>query len=254
MRLSTKLSPSARLSAATVLLVAIMGAPLTSANASPDSEMTTVTTESSSDQGSEVTPSPEPSPEQAPAGDTQPYLVVAKSGTTAEEVKARAVALGVDVETLLQGSIEGVAAELTAEQRAALSVEPGVDYIERGLLVSTNLDDITTSRAALIYASPPKNASGSSAATASNPATTDSLIVQYKKGVKPRSKVPITGTDRVTSVKKTDLTLGKYLGFRMYRVNFAAPVSLQVARRVADEISKSTKVELAEINSTVTIN
>jgi hypothetical protein len=110
------------------------------------------------------------------------------------------------------------------------------------------------SRAALVYAAPPKNVSGSSAATASNPATIDSLIVQYKKGVKPSSKVPITGTDRVTSVKKTDLTLGKYLGFRMYQVNFATPVSLEVARKVAGEISKSVKVDFAEVNGTVTTN
>jgi hypothetical protein len=82
----------------------------------------------------------------------------------------------------------------------------------------------------------------------------DSLIVQYKVKVKPTGKVPITGTDRVTSVKKTDLTLGTYLGFRMYQVDFASPVTLEVAQRVASEMSKSAKVDFAEVNGTVTTN
>jgi len=55
-------------------------------------------------------------------------------------------------------------------------------------------------------------------------------------------------------VEKTDLTLGKYLGFRMYQVDFATPVSLAVARRVAGEMSKSVKVDFAEVNGTVSIN
>ena len=55
-------------------------------------------------------------------------------------------------------------------------------------------------------------------------------------------------------MKKTGLTLGKYLGFRMYLVNFATPVSLEVAKRVAGEMSKSVKVDFAEVNGTVTTN
>jgi len=76
-------------------------------------------------------------------------MVIAKSGTSAEEVKARAVALGVDVETLLQGLIEGVAADLTPQQRATLSVEPGVDYVERDLPVSVNSEKVSTSSTAI---------------------------------------------------------------------------------------------------------
>jgi hypothetical protein len=40
----------------------------------------------------------------------------------------------------------------------------------------------------------------------------------------------------------------------MYQVNFATPVSLEVARRVAGEMSKSVKVDFAEVNGTVTTN
>ncbi len=81
----------------------------------------------------------------------------------------------------------------------------------------------------------------------------ESLIVRYEKGVKPRSKVPITGTEHVTSVKRSALSLGNLLGFRMYQVDFSTPVSLAVARRVAAQMTKSTRVEFAEPNGRVSI-
>jgi hypothetical protein len=82
----------------------------------------------------------------------------------------------------------------------------------------------------------------------------ESLIVRYGKGVKPRSKVPITGTEYVTSVKRSALSLGKLLGFRMYQVDFSTPISLSVARRVAAQMTKSSRVEFAEPNGRVSIN
>ncbi len=68
--------------------------------------------------------------------------MVAERGTSAEEIKARAVALGVSVDSLLQGGVEGVTAQLTPEQRAELSVEPGVDYIEADRLISIEATSI----------------------------------------------------------------------------------------------------------------
>ena len=66
------------------------------------------------------------------------YIVVADAGVSAQDIKTRAVALGVSVESLLEGVVEGVAVTLTPQQRADLSTQPGVDYIERDVPVSTN--------------------------------------------------------------------------------------------------------------------
>jgi hypothetical protein len=81
----------------------------------------------------------------------------------------------------------------------------------------------------------------------------DSLIVGYKSGKKPSRKLPLLGTKKVTAIPRNELTLGKYLGFQMYQVNFRKPVSSQVARRVAAQIMRSPSVEFAEINGTVSI-
>lgn len=98
-----------------------------------------------------ATPTPDPAPitevvteQPAQANATDTFIVVADQGTSAEEIKARAVALGVLVESLLQGGVEGVTAQLTPSQRAALSVEPGVDYIEADRVISIEATPIRT--------------------------------------------------------------------------------------------------------------
>jgi hypothetical protein len=80
------------------------------------------------------------------------------------------------------------------------------------------------------------------------------LIVRYNKGVKPSGKAPITGVERVTEVSQNSLTLGSYLGLRMYLVQFAAPVSVSLAEKVAAQITKSTKVDFAEPDRPVSIS
>jgi outer membrane protein OmpA-like peptidoglycan-associated protein len=80
----------------------------------------------------------------------------------------------------------------------------------------------------------------------------DSLIVRYMSGVKPSAKTPITGSDKVTTVAKRELTLGKYLGLRMYQVDFRTPVDIAIASKVADQMTKSRFVEFAEPNGIVT--
>ena len=47
------------------------------------------------------------------------------------------------------------------------------------------------------------------------------------------------------------LTLGAYLGFGMYRLDLAAPISLQLATKVAAELTTSTAVDFAEPNGRV---
>ncbi len=80
----------------------------------------------------------------------------------------------------------------------------------------------------------------------------DSLIVRYIPRVKPSAKTPITGSDKVTAVAKRELTIGKYLGLRMYQVDFRTPVDIAIARKVADQMTKSRFVEFAEPNGIVT--
>jgi hypothetical protein len=84
-------------------------------------------------------------------------------------------------------------------------------------------------------------------------AAVDSLIVRYESGKKPSREIPILGTERVTAVPKNELSLAEYLGFQMYKVNFRTPVSSQVARRVATQMTRSAAVEFAELNQTVSI-
>lgn len=81
----------------------------------------------------------------------------------------------------------------------------------------------------------------------------DSLIVRYESGKKPWRKLPLLGTKKVTAIPRNELSLGKFLGFQMYQVNFRTPVSSQVARRVAAQIMRSPSVEFAEPNGTVFI-
>ncbi|MCF8551781.1 MAG: hypothetical protein K9G05_06875, partial [Candidatus Nanopelagicales bacterium] len=139
-----------------VLVASALGAPAAAVDLTPDPtrDPTPAATESPSpgvgpDPSTDPTPDPstepstDPTPQDDPT-DTDPFIVVAESGTSAQEIKARAVALGVPVETLLEGVIEGLAVDLTPEQRAELSVEPGVDYIERDAPVSVFSSAIRT--------------------------------------------------------------------------------------------------------------
>jgi hypothetical protein len=81
----------------------------------------------------------------------------------------------------------------------------------------------------------------------------DSLIVRYKLGVKPSQKTPISGAEKVVAVPQNELSLGNYLGFRMYQINFGSPVTRSVALQVAAQMGKSRLVEFAEPNEVVSI-
>ncbi len=90
--------------------------PSPSSSATPDEEST-----------SQATQSPEAS---VPAGE-QRYIVVTDSALDSAAVKARAVALGVDVGKEYTQVVDGFAATMSAQDAARLSVQDGVDYIER---------------------------------------------------------------------------------------------------------------------------
>jgi hypothetical protein len=81
----------------------------------------------------------------------------------------------------------------------------------------------------------------------------DSFIIRYKKGQKPTNNSPLLGTDKVTSIKRTDLALGTYLGFGMYRIDLPKPITAQLADSVATELTKSRVVDFAEPNAQVSI-
>lgn len=104
----------------------------------------------------------------------------------------------------------------------------------------------TQSRGALVYVQP----SGASAASA-NEDEVRSLIVRLRKGRSITVDGNVRGADNVTGPIGDSLTVGPYLGLRMYRVDFAEPVSVAVAERVAKELARDRGIEFAEPDSIV---
>jgi hypothetical protein len=85
-----------------------------------------------------------------------------------------------------------------------------------------------------------------------------SLIVRYAKGVSPTVNGTVRGANLVTGRVGKGMTLGPYLGLRMYRVDLAQPVTLAVARKASAQISTFKGVEFAEpdriVTSSITAN
>jgi hypothetical protein len=79
-----------------------------------------------------------------------------------------------------------------------------------------------------------------------------SLIVRLKKGRAISVDGRVRGADNVTGVIADSLSVGPYLGLRMYRVDFAEPVSSAVAERVATELAKDPGIDFVEPDSIVT--
>jgi subtilisin family serine protease len=104
----------------------------------------------------------------------------------------------------------------------------------------------TQSKSALLVINPNQESAGQNDQI-------DSFIIRYKKGQKPTNNSPLLGTDKVTSIKKTDLALGTYLGFGMYRIDLPKPITAQLADSVATELTKSRVVDFAEPNAQVSI-
>ena len=83
-----------------------------------------------------------------------------------------------------------------------------------------------------------------------------SLIVRYAKGVSPTVDGKVRGSALVTGGLGTGMTLGPNLGLRMYRVDFAQPVTLAQADKAAAQMTKDKGVQFAEpdrlVSATVT--
>ena len=124
------------------------------------------------------------------------------------------------------------------------------EFLEEGGFegeVSTNVRPASTSlqeRGSLIYVDPTV-----SKTTASD--QVNSLIVRLKKGRSITVTGEVRGANRVTGGIDETLTVGPYLGFRMYRIDFAEPVSTSVAERVAQQMSKDPGIAFAEPDSIV---
>lgn len=102
------------------------------------------------------------------------------------------------------------------------------------------------SRGVLVYVQP----SGSSAASTNEDAVR-SLIVRLKKGRSITVDGQVRGADNVTGPIGDSLAVGPYLGLRMYRVDFAEPVSVAVAERVSKELARDPGIDFAEPDSIV---
>jgi hypothetical protein len=102
------------------------------------------------------------------------------------------------------------------------------------------------SRGALVYVQP----AGTSAASVDEDSVR-SLIVRLKKGRSITVDGKVRGSDNVTGPIGDSMTVGPYLGLRMYRVDFAEPVSVAVAERVAKQLSRDRGIEFAEPDSIV---
>ena len=90
------------------------------------------------------------------------------------------------------------------------------------------------------------------AAIPANNEQISSLIVRYKAGVSPTVNGAVRGANVVTGGLGTGMTLGRNLGLRMYRVDFARPVSLIDAQRAAAQLSRAPGVKFAEVDRLVT--
>lgn len=79
-----------------------------------------------------------------------------------------------------------------------------------------------------------------------------SLIVRYRKGVSPTVNGKVRGADLITGGLGTGMTLGPNLGLRMYRVDFASPVTRAQALQAAAQMTKDKGIEFVEPDSIVT--
>ncbi len=84
---------------------------------------------------------------------------------------------------------------------------------------------------------------------ANNSDSVRSLVVRYSKGVSPLVDGKVVGSNRVTGSIGSGMSLGPNLGLRMYRIDFAQPVSAAAAQKAAVQMSQDKKIEFAEPDS-----
>lgn len=103
-------------------------------------------------------------------------------------------------------------------------------------------------RSTLLYVTP----AGTTANTSSTSDEVSSLIVRLRPGRTIEVNGAVRGANRVTGPIRNSLSVGPYLGLRMYRIDFAQPVSERVAKRVATQLARDPGIEFAEPDSIVT--
>lgn len=157
------------------------------------------------------------------------------------------------VGTAVQGTIvaytnaKGTAA---SARRAQLRAQKLRDFLEStGLKASLQIltepgSTTLQRRGALVYLRP-----ADVSAAAANRDTVRSLILRLKKGRSITVGGEVRGADNVTGALGDSLTVGAYLGLRMYRIDFAQPVSVAVAERVARQLARDPGIEFAEPDS-----
>lgn len=99
---------------------------------------------------------------------------------------------------------------------------------------------------ALIHLEP----AGSSVASTDQEAIR-SLIVRLKKGRSITVDGAVRGSEKVTGPLGDSLSVGPYLGLRMYRVDFPEPVSIAVAERIAKQLMLDPGIQFVEPDSFV---
>jgi len=111
--------------------------------------------------------------------------------------------------------------------------------------VITPASTSTQTRGALVYATT------DDAAKSTDSSLVSSLIVRVKKGRSITTDDGVRGSDNIAGEIGQGLQVGTYLGLRMYRIDFAEPVSPAVAERVARQLMKDKGIAFAEPDSVV---
>ena len=110
-----------------------------------------------------------------------------------------------------------------------------------------------TSATALSAITPGALAPSSTSAPFANNAADQisALIVRVRPGRSIEVNGQLRGLNRVTGPIRNSLSIGPHLGLRMYRIDFARPVSERVATRVAAQLARDPGIAFAEPDSTV---
>ena len=100
-------------------------------------------------------------------------------------------------------------------------------------------------RGAMVYVEP------EGAAEKKAPEGVTSVIVRMKKGRSPVVDGEVRGSDNVRSSFGESLSVGRYLGLRMYRIDLSSPVSEAVASQIAEDLTRDPGIAFAEPDSIV---
>ena len=181
---------------------------------------------------------------QVTPGDASSLIVTFKTNRSTESVVANTVG-AITAYYDLRGT--------TKSKRLANLRAVNISSYLRTLGVSQGLTvTLKSGNTATLQRSAVTRLSTAAAAIPANNEQISSLIVRYKAGVSPTVNGAVRGANVITGGLGGGMTLGRNLGLRMYRVDFARPVSLSDAQRAAAQLSRAPGVEFAEVDRLVT--